>query len=154
MVDVTKLTPAPNPNPPADSEFITLVGQQWPIPPLGIRQNRIVVPKLLALVKTLAPMLAASAVLKANPDVDPFALIQHFALSEEQMDMLGDVVYIALTRAHRTLSRDDFLDMPVGLKELAMAFPVIMKQCGFLKPVSEVALGEEAPQGSSQTGTG
>src|SRR5205814_5465994 len=60
--------------------LIVIAGTQWRVPLLAPRQNRIVVPALLAL--------------GAQP--------------QARYDLLLDLVFAALTRAHPQLARDDF----------------------------------------------
>jgi hypothetical protein len=47
---------------------------------------------------------------------------------------LCEIVFIALTRAHPGLTRDEFDDWPIPACELVDALPVIARQTGFLGP--------------------
>jgi hypothetical protein len=114
---------------------VTLAGNEYPIPMLVPRQQRIVVPALMLLMKTMS----------VNGKVDPTSL------TTEQYDMLLDLVYVALTRGSPLLKRDDFLDMPTNMMELIVAMNVVAEQSGVMKrettATGEVATGE-APAGS------
>jgi hypothetical protein len=81
---------------------ITIAGKSWRVPLLGPRQNRVVVPALMAL--------------GAGPHA--------------QYDLLLDIVFAALTRARPHLARDAFEDWPIATSELVDALPVIAKQTG------------------------
>src|SRR5438270_7687216 len=84
---------------------IIIAGTEWPVPLLAPRQNRIVVPALMAL------------------GGEPHA----------QYDRLLDIVFAALTRAHASLARDEFENWPIATHELLAALPVIAKQTGLLR---------------------
>ena len=88
---------------------IILAGRNWRVPILAPRQNRVVLPGLLAL------------------GSDP----------AEDYDTLCDVVFAALSRAHPELDRDEFDDLPIATYELLDALPTIAKQTGFLKHRSQ-----------------
>lgn len=120
-----------------DCPRIKVAGQEWPVPLLAPRQNRKIIPGLMSLKG-----------LKSKPD----------ELTEAQFDTLLDIVYLALTRAHPDLKKDEFMDWPVPAHELLDAFPVIAMQTGVVKSVPNVPMpGSGAqPAGeaqSLQTGT-
>ncbi|MGH6878876.1 MAG: hypothetical protein ACREHV_16070, partial [Rhizomicrobium sp.] len=69
---------------------IVLAGREWRVPLFAPRQNRIVVP---ALVRLGSPR-------------------------ETQYDLLLDIVFAALTRAHPLILREDFEDWPLATHEL------------------------------------
>jgi hypothetical protein len=83
--------------------IIIIAGREWTIPHLAPRQNRIVVPALMALD------------------------------TQAQYATLLDIVFAALTRAHPEIVRDELEDWPVALHELMTALPVIAKQTGLLE---------------------
>jgi hypothetical protein len=84
---------------------ITLAGRRWPVPLLAPRQNRIVLPGLLAMGDT----------------------------AWKHYETLCDVIFAALTRAQPQLDRDEFEEWPIATFELLDALPVIAKQTGFLE---------------------
>lgn len=154
MADIVKLLPEPNANPPLGSAFVTLAGKEWPIPRLGTRQNRIVVGGCMRLFKRLMPVLKMLEQLDADKrqgteSVPLETLISTLDISTEDYDLLGDVTYTALTRAHPLLQREQFLDLDITLMELLMALPIIAQASGFLKKAEP---GEQ-PAKNSQTGT-
>jgi hypothetical protein len=84
---------------------IIIAGREWRIPLLAPRQNRIVLPGLLALGDGPA----------------------------EQYRKLCDLVHAALTRAYPQVSPGEFEDWPVATCEMVDALPVIARQTGFLE---------------------
>lgn len=116
---------------------ITLAGKDYPIPLLVPRQNRIVIPKLLSLMKALT---AGDAVKIVDPT----------NLSTAEYDDLIDIVWIAVTRATPTLTKEQFLDMPIGLMELISAMDTVALQSGAMKRSGEAKpdLGEASAAGT------
>jgi hypothetical protein len=114
---------------------LTLAGKEWPVPLLVPRQQRIVIPKLMALMKTLAVG----------------GVIDAASISTEQYDELIDVVFHGVVRGSPTVTREAFIDEPITLMELIKAIDVIAAQTGMMKK-KEPAPGEVLA-GSSQTGT-
>jgi len=51
-------------------------------------------------------------------------------LQANSYDALVDIVFMALTRGHPDIDKDDFEDWPVSTTELREAVPVIMRQTG------------------------
>ena len=98
---------------------ITLGKHTYAIPMLAPRQNRLVVPKLLAMMKQMT----------GDDGKTPNAL----ALDTASYDELLDLTWVAITRAQPTLTKEEFLDRPVTLMELIVAMDVISQQCGVLK---------------------
>jgi len=118
MIPQTELDAAPR---------VTLADKQYPVPLLVPRQQRIVIPKLLALMRSMA----------INGKIDPTNL------TTDQFDDLLDLVYVALTRGTPDLKREDFMEMPTTLLELIDAMNVIAEQTGMMKRgASSVASGE------------
>ena len=115
---------------------IQLAGQQYQIPQLAPRQQRIVVPAIMSFTNLMA-------------NQDDFMK----GMSTEQYDRLVDLVFVAVTRANPTMKKDDFLNMEITTRELLDAIPVIMQQTGIVKAVpAGESLSASAPQ-SSPTGT-
>lgn len=119
----------------ANSPIISLGGRDFHIPPLAVKQNRVVVGGL----KTIMPMLAAfekfaveAKAAAADGKIDSaeagFAMLASFPVEDGAFDALASIVYAALTRAYPSLSKAEFDDMPLGVDELLMAVPVIMAQ--------------------------
>jgi hypothetical protein len=111
---------------------VALAGNWYPVPMLVPRQQRIVIPKLLSLMKSMA----------VNGKVDPTGL------TTEQYDDLLDLVYVALTRGTPDLKRDHFMDMPSTMLELIAAMNTIAEQTGMMKRETAGAASGEAPAGS------
>jgi hypothetical protein len=90
---------------------ITLAGQEWPVPKFAIAQNAVILPILMAHFE--------------HPDV---------ALrTTEGILRLGTILFTALGRGHKDMTRADFDDMPIEVPEMAAAIPVIAQQTGMYK---------------------
>jgi hypothetical protein len=114
---------------------VTLAGKEWPVPLLVPRQQRIVIPKLMSLMKTLAVGGAIDAA----------------SISTEQYDDLIDVIYHGIVRGSPTVTKEAFIDEPITLLELIKAIDVIAAQTGMM--AKKEPLPGEALAGNSQTGT-
>ncbi|MET4238623.1 hypothetical protein ABIB07_001841 [Bradyrhizobium sp. RT10b] len=119
---------------------ITLAGKDFPIALLAPRQNRIVIPKLIALMQGFTDGHKADVLNPMN-------------LTTQQYDDLCDVVWVAVTRATPTLTKEAFLDMPIDLLELIAAMDVVAKQCGVMKRAGDVKPGEAPAMVNHSTGT-
>lgn len=110
---------------------ITLAGKEWEIPPLVIRQTRIIDPLIIKLAPVLAKWRAPTVA--SLPEID-----------QEQYDGLLLIAYTALHVRNKELTIDQFYDMPVTLYELLVAFPQIAYQTGLFteQPQKELAPGE------------
>ena len=87
---------------------ITIAGREWRISLLTPRQNRVVLPGLMHLGREPA----------------------------DQYERLLDIVFVALTRAHPAITREEFEDWPIATWELVESIPVIARQTGFLRTSS------------------
>ena len=119
----------------AGAPFITIAGKAWPIPQLSPRQNRIVVPALLAV---LPRIIQAREETRGPNDGDGLAQLAHY-LDTAAYDQLTDIVFHALTRAHPDLKREAFDDMPVDTAELFAAMGVIAHQSGLFRPTGSAS---------------
>ena len=117
----------------AGAKIVTLGGTEWFVPPLTMRQSRIVVPGLMRLMPLLSEL--------QSGDVSAMA-----ALGEEQFDALISVVHGALARAYPKLTLEDFLDLPISTPELIGALGVVTQQTGFFR----AAYGSERQTGEVQ----
>jgi len=84
---------------------VSLAGRDFPIPHLAPRQQRIILPKLMSLMKFFT---AADG--KLNP--------LNMELTTAQFDDLLDVIYVALTRGTPNLTRDESADVIRYLRTL------------------------------------
>jgi hypothetical protein len=139
---------------------ILLAGKKWPIPLLGPRQNRMVVPAVSRITKRMRELaetkLAAlteqqrqAIVAGAGPDAARLgadAALRGFvwkntdfgaelvALSDtEFFDLLSDAVFWALKRAHPQMARDEFDDMPIATLDMIDAVGTIAQQTGMMR---------------------
>lgn len=87
-----------------DVPKITLAGQEWEIPILSPKQNRIIVPAMMKL-----------------------------SGAEDRYPVLLDIVYAALTRARPELTREQFEEMPILTSELFAALPIVQQQAGITR---------------------
>lgn len=116
----------PNVACPIGTPTMKLAGEKWPVPPLGIKQLRIVVPAMGMLGE----------------------LRKGEGVSKTQMDAILNVVHTALTRAHPGFPVDEFDEMAITLPELLEAVPVIIEATGLKMDAKEGAKPGEAPAGS------
>jgi hypothetical protein len=121
---------------------VTLAGKEYPIPLLAPRQNRIVIPKLIELMKAFTEGGALSA------------LNITMKLTTQQYDDLSEIIWVALTRGTPSLAKDDFLDMSIDLMELIAAMDIVAQQCGVMKRAGEAKPGEAKAVTVSPIGTG
>lgn len=134
---------------------ITINDVKWPVPKLAPRQNEIVVPLILKLV----PKLLAARQERDNGDGTRTAFMDlgvlATVLTGEGMRELGEVVFRALERGHRDLTREEFDDMPMGTLEMVEAVVTIARQTGVIRQTAEVGgttKGEGAAAEAPQTG--
>jgi len=95
---------------------ITLGGKEWTIPPLAIKQNRIIDPLIMGLVPFFTGLSAGNGSITG--------------MGQVEYDALLTITYTALTRANPTLRREEFEELQVNLPELVEAFSVIAQQTG------------------------
>ena len=111
-------------------EYISLAGKLWPIPLLGPRQNRIVIPKLMELFKKIFSQLPDGY--QIGQPITP-EVVAGITVSTAQYDDMIEVVWLALTKAHPKLGKDEFLDWPIPTAELTGSLFIILKQTGHIK---------------------
>lgn len=116
----------PNKAIPMGTPTMKLAGKEWPVPPLAIKQLRIIVP--------------ASTVIGE--------LRKGQGVSKTQMDAILNVVHTALTRAHPGFPVDEFEEMDITLPELMEAVPTILEATGMRREAKEGTAPGEAPAGS------
>jgi hypothetical protein len=77
-------------------------------------------------------------------------------MSGERLVPLAEVLWHGLRRAHPTLTRDEFFDLPITIAELVAALPVVIEQAGGRKVDAGegAALGETAAASASTPSTG
>jgi hypothetical protein len=100
---------------------ITVGGQSFPVPPLSIGQLRIVVPAIQRL---------------KGMNLE--------AITEDNINDLTEITYLAILRGTPTFPRDKFMSMAGTTEDLLMAFPVIAQQCGMISRKAGDA-GESQP---------
>jgi len=119
---------------------IKLDGKSWPVPKLAPKQNKIVVPLILELTPRITE--AMRSVKKpaegADRDVvgefmESYLTALQKVMTERDMTNLYTIVYWALERGHKGLSREEFDDMPIGALEAVEAVTVITKQTGVFR---------------------
>jgi len=169
----------PEPNEHAKSTgapCVRLAGQEWPIPLLAPRQNRIVVPavaKITQRMKAIAEQRYSSledderqsliAAIGSETDlrnrlwkITDFAVEIIQRLEPEFFDTVADALYWALTRAHPQLTRQVFDELPIGMIEMIDAIGTVAQQTGMMRKVEPsagpLASSQEQASPSSQTG--
>jgi hypothetical protein len=102
---------------------ISLGGSSWSVPPLAVKQNKIVDPLIISLLPIFS---------KWKEDPGSISKIGH-----EQYENLITIAYTAITRAKPEFTRAQFDDLPVTLPELIAAFSIVAQQTGiFAKATS------------------
>lgn len=139
----------PAPFNPETTPFVTLAGKQWPIPMLVPRQLRNCRRQIIDLTDAIAP----DVPLAQEGDAAGLAAVAEstgdkvMAMTNSQWERLQEAVYWGLTRAHPTMTMEEFLDMPSTDGDMFKAFLVVRTQSGIYTPVKEgdakPAAGEE-----------
>jgi hypothetical protein len=111
----------------ANAAIVTLAGREWFVPLLAMRQARIVVPALMALL----------------PSLEAIRRNQLAALSQENFDLMLRAVHGSLTRAYPDLRFDDFLDLMITSEELVVAVQTVFVQAGLFKKEAAAEQGED-----------
>ena len=104
----------------ADTEglpTITLAGESYFVPRLRLRE-RIVISGLAPKVKAIADRVKAIAAEGG----------ERLHLSEEEYDVLIEVVRLGLVKLYPSVTSEDLLDEPIDFEELFAAYPVIILQ--------------------------
>jgi hypothetical protein len=104
---------------------IQAAGLTWPVPMFGPEQNEVIVPAALYVLPRIA-----NVVHKGQIKVKEMVGI----VDTPMMQTLYDMTYWALKRAHRTLTREEFNQMPVTAKEVLSNISVITEQTGLFTP--------------------
>jgi hypothetical protein len=136
---------------------IRLAGEDWPIPTLAIKQNRMVGPALTRVLRKMRQIgeqrlrslddESKDAMLAtANPEMlgllGPEVTLRtrvwettDFALEvdTEFLDDLGTALFWALSKAHPYLTREEFDDKPIRIIEMLQALSIVAEQTGMLE---------------------
>jgi hypothetical protein len=118
---------------------IEWAGKDWPIPLLAPKQNRHVLPAIMRVRHKVRTINVATA--------EP--------ISEDDFEDLSKIVYWGLKRAHPDLTRDDFDEVSMPMKEMLKAMTVVAKQASGV-PDKDEGDGNSAEVGedkSLRTGT-
>lgn len=133
------------------ASLVVLAGQEWFIPLLAVRQNRVVVPRL----RQLIPLMGVAA---HDPASGPMSR-ECIAANDELMSeaLIGDILvalHAALTRAY-DISFEEFLDLPISPQEWVRALGVVIQQTAFFKaaPGGGQAAAPGEDQGTTETST-
>jgi len=145
-----------------DAPTVTIGGKKWPIPKLAARQLMSIRRPVIDLNTRLHEVQVAAIKSEADRAAAVSAAIDaaNTLFAEMPADdwarLIVDVVYMALTRAHPKLTRDEFLDLEYEDGAMIMAWYVVRDQSGVFykaKPEDVPQQGEE--QGAqSPTSTG
>lgn len=114
----------------ADSTKITLAGKEFSIPPLSLRIQIKIVPRLIAL----------GGIIPSK-------------ITEEDFADMVEIIFIACSAGDPSLKKEDFLEMSPTIKQIRAAFPVITVQAG-LGALNASAGGGVLGEDGSPTSTG
>jgi hypothetical protein len=112
---------------------INLGGVKYPIPVLGIKQNRTVVPIIMKITEKFQGLTNVLS-----------------ALDSETFSDLCNLVYAAINRAHPSMTKNEFEEMPIKTMELVESIAVLMEQTGMLMTTTDVS---QKKMEASPTGT-
>lgn len=116
---------------------IALGGKKWPIPELAPRQLRHIRRALLDMNRRFNA---------AGKDDKGSVLVE--LTDVEYVSLLCDPIYWALTRAHPTMTREEFDDMKLSDTDLALAWFTVRNQSGIFTIVG----ASDAPAGDTPPG--
>lgn len=111
----------------AEAPSITLGKKPWKVLELSTRQMIRIVPAMSRLDK-----------------------IDFKIITEDQLETLYGIAFVAISRAQPQLTKDQFDDLPITVQEMMAALPVIARQAGLEIPKDGDATSGEAP---AQTAT-
>jgi hypothetical protein len=110
---------------------IRLGHKDWPVAEYVWRDTKKLLPKMQRVLRALNAATSGGGIVE-----------------EEHMDLIGDVLFGAISRA-QTVTREDFDKLPISMRQIMKAIPVIARQADLEAPKTGEA---EAPPTSS-TGT-
>jgi len=73
-------------------------------------------------------------------------------MSGERLSPLAEVLWHGLRRAHPSLTRDEFFDLPIPIGELVAALPVVIEQAGGRRVAADE--GESSAASASKRSSG
>lgn len=127
---------------------VKLLGKQWPIPHMAIKQNNVIAPIIWARQE------------RAKKHREIIEAGGTLTVTEEMMVEMATVVYQGLTRGHKEFTRAEFDDWELDVFDMLTAVPIVLRQTGLLKNDETPAttqLPAATPQGEatgeSQTGS-
>lgn len=103
---------------------IILGGNDFRVPLLVARENRIIDPIILKLLPVFAQWQEDRAGALAK-------------IGAEEYNALHEITFVAIGREHKELKKEQFLDLPITLSELIAAFNVIAQQTGIFQKSTE-----------------
>jgi|GEM_PF-4904620 len=119
-----------------DIPSVRLADRDWPIPLLGITQNRVVTPAIMKLLPELGRIFAAVSAAQDG------GTVPHLEITEETFDLMANAVYAAMTRGTPGLARAEFENLPISVFDLIAALQVVIQQSGAFKQGGDAAAGE------------
>lgn len=131
---------------------IILDGVAWPVPMLAPAQNEVVVPIILARIPDILRALRRPDAISADQPPGREAMEDNFdrlsrILSPEVLRDLYTVVYMALKRGHKGLTRAQFdEDFSCGVLDTIESVLTISRQTGVIRQASA---GETPPKGEA-----
>ena len=121
------------------AKVIALGGQEWFVPVLAVRQNRVVIPLLIKLL----PLIERGDPARADPELGKEWMLP------ENIDLATAAVHAALTRAY-SITWDEFLDLPIQHTEWITALGPIITQTQFFAPAADA---KDPPTGEADAAT-
>jgi hypothetical protein len=135
-----------------DIPTVTLAGRQWPVPELTIRQLRACRRAIIDLSEALSPVVEKGDSGEARVVTTTGERVMH--LPAEQFDQMCNVVYHGLTRAHPSLTPQEFDALEATDSEIFLAFLVVRRQSGiFVETRSAAGVTENSPNEKKESPT-
>jgi len=99
------------------TKTIILAGKIWNVSLLVAKQNRIIDP----------------IILKLLPQFIKWNRHKRLFLDAESYQNLLEMAFVAISRDHANVTREQFLELPITLPELIAAFSIIAEQTGIFQ---------------------
>ncbi len=120
-----------------DTFVIALAGRRWALPHLPFRA-----------IKAIQPALFQVYSEAGGAEVSTASVAR---LGEAQFDRLAEATWRAIAVVDRTLSYEEFLDLPFSVGELIQAFPALAKATGLRAAEASAATREASPPAGKST---
>lgn len=113
---------------------VRLGNRDWPLPLLGVAQNRVVVPLVLKLLPKIADARKAALV---DPEDEKQGIYPHRLIAgladADTHEQMCQACFVALTRANPGLTPAEFAELAISHFELVAAIIPVALACGVMR---------------------